>query len=309
MIALHAPQLASLAALSAPHLPSSLQPFSWNFVADVEQMLRYDFMRNALLAGTAVALAAGLVGYFVVLRHLVFAGEALSHIAFTGAMGAALLGLNPFVGLFGVTTLGALGLNTLGARARPRGRDIATGIVLAWVLGLGALFLGIYISSATRGSNIAIGVGVLFGSIFGISAGQAQVLALVGVATSLVLLAIARPLLFASVDPEVARARGLPIWLLGAVFLVLLAVTVAEAVPAVGALLVFALLLTPAATARLLVRRPFAALFLAAGLALAITWVGLLIAFYTPYPVSFLISALAFVCYLAALGWRQVRRT
>jgi zinc/manganese transport system permease protein len=311
MIALHwLHWLHWLHVVSSPstRLPSALQPFSWNLVADVEQMLHYDFMRNALLAGTAVALAAGLVGYFVVLRHLVFAGEALSHVAFAGAMGAALLGLNPFVGLFGVTTLGALGLNALGARAQPRGRDVATGIVLAWVLGLGALFLGIYISSATTSSNIAIGVGVLFGSILGVSAGQALLLALAGAATSLIMVAIARPLLFASVDPDVARARGLPAWLLGAVFLVLLAVTVAEAVPAVGALLVFALLLTPAATARLLLRRPYAALFFSAALALAFTWIGLFVAFYTPYPVSFLISALAFICYLAALGARQLRR-
>ncbi len=295
-------------------LPHALQPFSWNLVADVEQMLRYDFMRNALLAGTAVALAAGLVGYFVVLRHLVFAGETLSHVAFTGAIGAALLGRDPFVGLFGATLLGAVGLSTLGERAQPRGRDVATGIALAWVLGLGALFLGIYISSATTSSNIAIGVGILFGSIFGVSAQQAQLLALVGAATSIALLTMARPLLFASIDPEVARARGLPARLLGAVFLTLMGVTVAAAVPAVGALLVFALLLTPAATARLLLRRPYAAMFLSAGLALAITWIGLLMAFYTPYPVSFLISALAFAGYLVTLvaqriGEFAVRRT
>jgi zinc/manganese transport system permease protein len=285
---------------------SVVKPFSWNLVADIEQMLRFDFMRNALLAGSAIAIAAGLVGYFVVLRHLVFAGETLSHVAFAGAMGAAVAGLNPFAGLFGITALGAVGLNALGTRAEPRGRDVTTGIVLAWVLGLGALFVGIYITSATTSSNVAIGVGILFGSIFGVGAQQAWLLALAGVATSIVLLALARPLLFATVDPDVAQARGLRVWLLGALFLVLLGVTVAEAVPAVGALLVFALLLTPAATARLLLSRPYAAMLLSAGLALAITWVGLFAAFYLPYPVSFDITMLGFACYLVALGARRL---
>jgi zinc/manganese transport system permease protein len=285
---------------------SGVMPFSWNLVADVQQVLRYDFMRHALLAGSAIAIAAGLVGYFLVLRHLVFAGETLSHIAFAGAMGAAVAGLNPFAGLFGVTTLGALSLNALGARAQPRGRDVTTGIVLAWVLGLGALFLGIYITSATTSSNIAIGVGILFGSIFGVDAQQALILALAGAATSLALLALARPLLFASVDPDVAQARGLPVRLLGGIFLLLLGATVAEAVPAVGALLVFALLLTPAATARLLLSRPYAAMLLSAGLALAITWIGLFAAFYLPFPVSFDITILGFACYVAAYGWRRL---
>ena len=297
MIAIAAPRALTLAT-------ASVAPFTWNLVADVQQMLRYDFMRHALLAGSVIAIAAGLAGYFVVLRHLVFAGETLSHVAFAGAMGAAVAGLNPYVGLFSVTMLGALGLNALGARAEPRGRDVATGIVLAWVLGLGALFLGIYITSATTGSNSAIGVGILFGSIFGVGAQQALILALVGGATSLALLALARPLLFASVDPAVAEARGLPVRLVGGLFLVLLGVTVAEAVPAVGALLVFALLLTPAATARLLLRRPYAAMLLSAGLALSITWIGLIAAFYMPFPVSFDISILGFTCYLAASAWR-----
>lgn len=296
--------LASVHSLSGAAV--GVTPFSWNLVADVQQMLHYDFMRNALLAGSAIAIAAGLVGYFVVLRHLVFAGETLSHVAFAGAMGAAVAGFNPFAGLFGVTTLGALGLNALGARAQPRGRDVTTGIVLAWVLGLGALFLGIYLTSTTTNSNIAIGVGILFGSIFGVSAQQAQVLALVGAATCVALLGLARPLLFATVDPDVAQVRGLQVRLLGTLFLLLLGVTVAEAVPAVGALLVFALLLTPAATARLLLTRPYAAMLLSAGLALAITWIGLFAAFYLRYPVSFDITILGFVGYLVALGWRDL---
>src|SRR6266700_3516047 len=170
-----------------------------------------------------------------------------------------------------------------------------------------ALFLGLYLSHPVANTNIAIGVGVLFGSIFGVDAQTALVISAVSAVTSIALLAIARPLLFASLDPEVARARGIPVRALDALFLALLAVTVAEAVPAVGALLVFALLVTPAASVRRVVTRPYAALFLSAALALVITWAGLTMAFYLSYPVSFDISALGFVVYLVALAYRRVR--
>lgn len=293
----------SLAALVA------LQPLSWNLWADLAQLLGYDFMRSALLAGTVLALTAGAVGYFVVVRAQVFAGDTLSHMAFTGAMGAALVGVNVFVGLFVVTLGGAVGLNLLGSRSQPRTRDVTTGILLAWVLGVGALFLGIYVANPGTGSsaNTALGAGILFGSIFGVGAQGAVAVAIVGGATTLALLAIARPLLFASVDPDVAVARGLPVRLLGAVFFVLVGVTVALAVPAVGALLVFALLVTPAATVRLLVQRPYLALLLSALLAVLLMQGGLFAAFYLPYPVSFDITMLGFLCYLAALGWRSLR--
>jgi len=285
---------------------ASAPSFSWNPVADVQQMLAFDFMRTAFLAGSLIAVTCGLVGYYVLLRHLTFASDALSHVGFAGAMAAAFLGVNPFVGLFGGSIIIGVGMGQLGSSSA-RSRDVAVGTVLAWILGLGALFLGLYLSHPVANTNITVGVGMLFGSIFGVDAHTALVISLVGAATSIALLAMARPLLFASLDPEVARARGLPVRLLDALFLTLLAVTVAEAVPAVGALLVFALLVTPAASIRRLVTRPYLALFLSAALALVITWAGLTMAFYLSYPVSFDISALGFVVYLVVLAYQRVR--
>lgn len=285
-------------------LLSTTLPFSPNLIQDVHEMLSLDFMRYAFLAGTVLAIVAGLVGYFVVLRHLVFATEALAHVTFTGALLAVIVGSNPLLGLFGVTILVALGMGTLGTRARAR--DVEVGTVLAWVLGLGVLFLSIYTSQAS-GANSTIGVSFLFGSIFGLQAQQAQLITVVGLGATVVLLVIARPLLFASLDPDVAAARGVPVRGLNLVFLVLVALSVALAVPAVGALLNSALLVTPAAIAQRLVTRPFVALLLSPTLALAFTWAGLTIGFYTPYPVSFLISTLAFVTYVAVVTWQRLR--
>ncbi len=287
---------------------ATAQPFSWNLVADVQQMLAVDFMRSAFLSGSLIAVTCGLVGYYVLLRSLTFASDALSHVGFAGAMAAAFLGINPFVGLFGSSIIIGIGMGQLG-RTSARSRDVAIGTVLAWILGLGALFLGLYLAHPVANTNIAVGVGVLFGSIFGIDGHTALVISIVGAATSVALLAMARPLLFASLDPEVARARGLPVRLLDGLFLTLLAVTVAEAVPAVGALLVFALLITPAASVRSIVTRPYIALLLSAALALLITWVGLTMAFYVSYPVSFDISALGFVVYLVVLAYKRLRAT
>jgi zinc/manganese transport system permease protein len=282
---------------------ASLPHFSPNLIYDVQVMLGYDFMRNAFLAGTSVALMAGLVGYFIVLRRLAFAADALSHPAFTGALGAVLVALNPLAGVFGLTVAMALVIGALGERVRAR--DEAVGTVLAWILGLGALFLSIYTTSASAASS-ALGVKVLFGSILGIQPSQVILAALLAAGEIILLLLIARPLLFASLDPDVAVARGIPVRLLGGAFLVLLAVAVGEATQVVGALLIFALLVTPAAAAQRLTTQPYLGMALAAGLTLAITWVGLTIGFYTPLPVSFLISALAFIAYVATLVGQRV---
>lgn len=280
-----------------------IQQFTPNLLQDVREMLSFDFMRYAFLAGTVLAIVAGLVGYFIVLRNLVFATEALSHVTFTGALGAAIAGSEPLLGLYGATTLVALGMGALGPRVRAR--DVEVGTVLAWVLGLGVLFLSLY-TSKSGASNSSIGVTYLFGSIFGLEAKQAQQVAAVGVVAIVVLLGIARPLLFASIDPEVAAVRGVPVRSLSAAFLVLVAISVAEAVPAVGTLLSSALLVTPAAIAQRLVARPFVALLLSAVLALAFTWVGLTIGFYAPYPVSFIISALAFTSYVLVVTGQRL---
>lgn len=275
-----------------PHL-------TWNLWLDVVQMFQYDFMRNAFLAGTALSIVSGLVGYYVIVRHQAFAGEALSDVAFTGAMGGAVLGINPLVGTIVLTIVGALAIGSFANRIGER--DLAVGNVLAWVLGLGVLFLTLFTAHVSGSSGFS-GVTVLFGSILSISASQMMVIVAVAAGVAVALLLIARPLFFASVDPDVATARGVPVRLLGLVFMVLLAVTVAEAVQAVGALLVFALLLLPAAAAQRLTTRPYVGLGLAVVLALASTWLGLTIGFYSGLPSSVCISLLAFVVYVGIVG-------
>lgn len=285
-------------------LLSDIPPFSLNLISDVHEMLSLDFMRYAFQTGTMVAIVAGLVGYFIVLRNLVFATEALGHVTFTGALAAAVIGLDPMLGLFGATTLVALLLGVLGTRIQEN--DVVVGTVLAWVLGLGVLFLSIY-TTQSSGANGTFGVKYLFGSLFGLQAQQAQQAAIIGLGVIVALLVIARPLLFASLDPDVAMARGLPVRGLSLVFLVLVALSLAEAVPAVGSLLNSALLITPAAIAQRLVTRPMVALVLSAVLALTFTWVGLTVGFYASYPVSFVISTLAFVTYVSVVTWQRLR--
>ena len=272
-------------------------------VQSLRTMLELDFMRQAFLAGTALSLVAGLVGYLVVLRRLIFTSDFLSHVAFPGALGAILLGISPLLGVFGLSASVALGLSALGERARAR--DVTTGTALAWVFGVGALLLSLY-TSGSSARNSTVGVNVLFGSIFGLQTRQAQLVALVGALVVVVLLVVARPLLFASLDPDVAAARGVPVRLLNAVFLILLAVTTAEAVQAVGALLIFALLITPAAIARRLTVRPYAAWLLSGLLAIGFTWAGLVLAYELPYPVSFFITGLAFAGYVAVVAVQWV---
>jgi zinc/manganese transport system permease protein len=267
-------------------------------VDGLRAMLGHDFIRHAFLAGTFIALAAGLVGYFVVLRNQVFSGDALGHVAFTGALASFAAGVDPLLGLYGSTVLGAVGIGALGQRASARGRDVVIGTVFAWILGLGVLFLSLYTTSRSS-ANGAVGVNVLFGSIYGISLRQAVIAAAVGGATSLALLVISRPLLFASIDSDVAAARGLPVRLLGLGFMALVGVTVAEAVQAVGALLILALMVTPAATAHRLSTRPYRALALSAALSLVVLWAGLTLSYAVQrVPPSFLVVALAFAIYL-----------
>jgi zinc/manganese transport system permease protein len=269
-------------------------------------MLAHEFMRNAYLAGTPVALACGLVGYFLVLRSQVFAGDALSHVAFTGALAAAAAGFDVRLGIFAATLAVAAGLGLLGKRARPD--DVVIGSVFAWVLGLGALFLSIFVSSSS-GADGTVAVRVLFGSILGLSAGEAQLAAAIGLIASLGLLAVARPLLFSSLDPAVAAGLGLPVRLVGITFLMLLALVAAEATQAVGALLLLGLLAAPGGAARLLTDRPWRGVALSAALAVAAMWGGLALSYAVPaLPASFAVVALATAFFLAAaarLRWRS----
>ena len=272
--------------------------FSLNPFQDVQAMLAYDFMRNAFIAGGCIAAAAGLVGYFVVLRNQVFTTDALGHVAFTGGMGGLLIGLNLLVGVFGSCIAVALAIGSLGGRGR--GRDVAIGTVFAWVLGLGLLFLSIFTSSHSASAGNT-GISVLFGSILGMQPAQALIASGAGLLTCIALLVIARPLLFVSLDPEVATSRGVPIRVLTALFLILVAITVAESVQAVGALLVFALMVTPAAVAQNLTTSPYAGMAVSAAVAVLAVWLGLTLAFYIAYPVSFFITALAFGFFIVSI--------
>ena len=284
-----------------------LPPFTLNLWQDVQAMLHYDFMRQALLAGTILSIVAGLAGYFVVLRHQAFAGESLSDVAFTGALGGAAFGVNPLASLLLATIVVAVAMGGFGERLR--GRDVAIGTVLAWVLGLGVLFLSLFTAHVSGTGTGFSGVTVLFGNILGISTDQMRSIALISGLAVLALAFIARPLLFASLDPDVAAAQGVPVHALGLGFMVLLAVTVSEATLAVGALLVFALLLLPAAIAHQVTTHPYTALAFAAGLAVALTWLGIAIGFYTGYPSSVCISLLAFVSYVVVVGSSHLRRS
>ena len=261
-------------------------------------MFAQEFVRNAWLAGTAIALASGLIGYFVVLRAEVFAGDALSHVAFTGALAAAAAGIDIRIGLFAATILIALLLGALGDRSHAD--DVTIGVTFAAILGLGVYFLALF-STGSGGGNGLLGARTLFGSIFGLSATAALIAALIAAGIIAVLLAIARPLLFASIDPTVAAARGVPVGALGLLLLALLGATTAEATQAIGALLLLGLLAAPAGAAQRLTANPYQALGLSATLAVLSTWAGLTISYLIPkLPPSSAIIAVATGIYLLA---------
>ena len=271
-----------------------------NPFAGIGHMLQHPFLRYAFLAGTAIALAAGLLGYFVVLRQQVFTGDALSHVAFTGALGALAAGIDPRVGLYIACISVALVMAALGSRGAAD--DTVIGIVFAWVLGLGALFLTIYTTSRSASSGGTTGVNVLFGSIFGLSRAQAQTSAAIAVLVAVAVVFLARPLVFASIDRAVASARGVPVRVLDFAVLALVAITAAEATRAVGALLLLGLLAAPAGAAQRLTSRPFAAMWLSAAIAVLSVWTGLAIAYAAPrIPPSSGILAVATGSYLAAI--------
>jgi zinc/manganese transport system permease protein len=278
---------------------TSPQP-SWNPLEDLAMLFHYAFMVHAFEAGTIVAIVAGAIGYFVVLRSSAFAAHALSHIGFAGATGAVVLSVNPIFGLLAFTLGSGIAIGALGNRVR--GRDVTIGIVLAWTLGLGVLFISLYRGYATEAYAL------LFGEILGISSGDVAVTLVAGVVTVVALVAIYRPLLFASVDEELASAKGVPVTALSIAFMAILAVAVTEAVQVVGVLLIFALIVTPAAIAVRFTSRPAIAILIGVLLALGFTWLGLSIAFYSPHPVSFFITSLAFATYIAVRLWEPMRQ-
>jgi len=264
--------------------------FSINLLSDLQEMLSYAFMQHAFEAGTIVAIIAGITGYFVVLRRSAFTAHAFSEIGFAGAAGAVLLGIPPIAGLLLGSSIGGFAIAALGRRAA--NRDTQIGIVLAFALGLGLLFISLYSGYATQAYSI------LFGQILGISNDQVLLTLAAGVAILASVGIIYRPLLFASLDEDVAEAKGLPMLFLGTVFMLLVAVAVSFSIQVTGVLLIFSLMVTPAATAQYLARRPQRAMIVSVAIALGATWSGLFIAYYTPFPVSFFITAFVFGLYL-----------
>jgi zinc/manganese transport system permease protein len=281
--------------MATTSIDSVFTGLSWNPVDDVDALFTYPFMQHALAAGTIVAVMAGVVGWFMVLRRQTFAGHTLSITAFTGASAAGLAGVPVVVGYFGVCGLGALALAaSAGGRRGLSSESAATGSIQALALAFGFLFVSLY-------HGILNGLdSLLFGTFLGITSSQVLVLLVVAVAAIVVVGVAARPLLFASVDPDVARAGGVPVQLLGLGFLVVLGLSVAETSQITGALLVFALLVTPAAAAQRITSRPLLGVALSVTLALAITWLGLALAYFSIYPVGFYITSIAFAVYVLA---------
>jgi zinc/manganese transport system permease protein len=264
--------------------------FNFNIVSDLQFMWQYDFMRHAFEAGTVVAVIAGIIGYFIVLRRSSFAAHALSHIGFAGAAGAVLFGLNPIVGLLVFTCGGGIAIAALGRKAA--NRDVQIGTVLAFMLGLGVLFISLYSGYATEAYSL------LFGEILGISSTDVLVTLVAGCALLAAIAAVYRPLLFTSLDEDVAEAKGVSTFWVGMIFMLLVAVATSIAVQVVGVLLIFALMVTPAAVAQRLARRPAQGILISVVIALLATWFGLFVSFYLPYPVSFFITAATFAIYL-----------
>ena len=262
-------------------------------------LLAEHFVHTALLAGAVVSVVAGSIGIFVVTRGASFAVHAISELGFTGAAGALVIGIDPVIGMIG----GSLGVGLVLGLLSIHGRenDSAIGAVLAFGLGLGVLFLSLYQGYATEATNL------LFGSIVGVSDHQLRVLVIVGAVVLIGIAVLYRPLLFSSVDPEQAEARGVPLRALAIATFLLLALATAEAIQVVGVLLVLTLVITPAAAAQRLTVRPGRALLLSVAIALVSTEGGTLLSLAKPWPTSFFISSISFAFYLVARGYDATR--
>ena len=268
-----------------------------SILKSIPTMFEYEFMRNAFAASGIVAVLAGIVGYFLVLRGQTFAGHALSHVGFTGATGAVLVGASPLWGMVGVTLVAGIGMGALGEKLS--GRDVAIGVILSLSLGFGLLFLHFFTAYATQATAL------LFGNVLGVNHETLVVLAGLAVVSLGALAVIMRPLLFASLQPELAEAKGVSLRLVSILFLAITALAVAASTQIVGVLLVFALMVGPAAAAQIVTTRLSTGLLLAAGFALLQAWIGLTLAYYTDWPTSFWITALAALVYAGSLLARR----
>jgi zinc/manganese transport system permease protein len=259
-------------------------------VNEIASYLSYEFVRNALLAGSLAAILGAVVGYFVIIRRVSFAAHALAHIGFTGATGAALLALNPLEGMLVISILAGMIMGATGNRLERS--DVAIGMTLSIALGVGMLFLTLYKGYSGQASAI------LFGNIFGVSHSQiiqTITLSVIGLGT---LLAFSRKLFFASVQPDLAEARGISLFQLSIAFMVILAISVSLASQVVGILLVFALVIGPAGIAARVCRSFWPGMITSIVIALISVWAGILLAIITSWPPSFWITAILFVFFI-----------
>jgi zinc/manganese transport system permease protein len=276
---------------------------SLDLVSDLQALLTFQFMVNALEAATIVAVLAAIAGWYMVLRRQTFAGHTLSVMAFPGATGAALAGLPTSLGYYLACGAAAIAMGRTNRPSARASETAAVGTIQACGLAAGFLFLSL--NQAVLGGTETL----LFGTFLGVSAGQVLVLLLVAAAVLAAFALVGRPLLFATLDPDVARARGVPVRALDTTFLIILALAVAATSQITGALLVFALLVAPAASAQLLTTRPLAGLLLSVTFALLIAWLGLGVAYFSPYPPGFFITTFAFGLYvLVRLARAAARR-
>lgn len=273
--------------------------FSPNPVDDLQILFQFEFMRNAYIAGTAAAVAAGVVGYFIVLRSLSFAAHTLTQIGFAGATGALAASVNPLYGLLLINSIGAAVIAVWGGNERER--DVVTGVVLTAALGLGLLFLAL--------ASAAAAVPVLVGDVVAVSFGEVLITVVAAVAILAAMAAVYRPLMFSSLDADIAQARGVRVRIISLLLLGILAVTASVVTPIVGVLLAFAILVGPAATAALVSPRPGRAIVLSVVLSVAYMWIGLAVSYWVDFPPSVFVTALAFAGYLAARGAHGLSHT
>jgi zinc/manganese transport system permease protein len=258
------------------------------------------FMTNTWIVATIVAVVAGVVGFFVVLRGSAFVADALPTGAFAGAAGASLIGVNTLLGLGVFSLLGALGIGWLGRRGR---HDVAVALALVVMLGLGSLFLSFSVEYAPEIYSL------LFGEVLGISVNEIAPVAVLGAVCVVAILVMYRPLLLSSVMPELGEARGVRAYRIEMCFLVVLALATSMALPVVGALLIFSLMIGPPAAARSLTDRPLVAMGLSVIIALGTVWAAIAVSYHTNWPVGFFVGTIAAVCYAAGRGWTALRRS
>jgi zinc/manganese transport system permease protein len=258
------------------------------------------FMTNTWIVATIVAVVAGAVGFFVVLRGSAFVADALPTGAFAGAAGASLIGVNTLIGLGVFSLLGALGIGWLGRRAR---HDVAVALALVVMLGLGALFLSFSVEYAPEIYSL------LFGEVLGISVNEIAPVAVLGAVCIVAIMVLYRPLMLSSVMPELGEARGVRAYRIEMCFLVVLALATSMALPVVGALLIFSLMIGPPAAARAVTDRPLLAMGLSVVIALATVWIAIAVSYHTNWPVGFFVGTIAAVCYAAGQTWTALRRT